>query len=232
MERPNFVLPGMDPFSVLDNEIARLKAFFSSLRPEDWKRPTRCDGWTVRDMLAHFDSDEEYDEACLNNSLKPLIGDVFDLDGFNDRQVKKRAYLSNEELLEQWRARQEGVRQAWQDLGLGAKIPTMIGLYPLRSQIWHLTSEYATHADDMDVEVPPGEQEKRILWRFQFSAFAVQEKKNPPDLELSGDRMVVTQEGRQISFSMEEFVAAVSARLKLPENRDDRCLIKALRSLA
>jgi hypothetical protein len=80
--------------------------------------------------------------------------------------------------------------------------------------------------------VPPGEQEKRILWRFQFSAFAVQEKKNPPDLELSGDRMVVTQEGRQISFSMEEFVAAVSARLKLPENRDDRCLIKALRSLA
>ena len=38
----------------------------------------------------------------------------------------------------------------------------------------------------MGVEVPPDAQQQRQLWRFQFSAFAVQEKKNPPGLEVQG----------------------------------------------
>lgn len=227
-----FGLPEVDPFSVLDREIARLNEFLTGLRQEQWHASTRCEGWTVRDMVAHLDSDEEYNEACLNDTLEALVADFTDLDGFNDRQIRKRAHLSNAEILNQWRARQARVRRAWEQLGLDAKIKTSIGPYPLHAQIWHITSEYATHADDLGVEVPPDEQASRIRWRVQFSAFAVQERDDSPALERREDRMLVTLRDHQLSLSLDDFVRAVSARLTLPKTPDDRRVIKALRTLA
>ena len=232
MEQKDFGLPDVDPFSTLDGEIARLNAFLTSLRPEDWKRPTRCEGWTVRDMVAHLDSDEEYNEACLNDKLEAMMADFTGLDAFNDRQIRKRAHLSNMEILRQWRDRQAGVRQAWEELGLGARIKTSIGPYPLHAQIWHITSEYATHADDMGVEIPPEDQQPRVRWRVQFSLFAVQEKENSPGLERRGDQIIISLRDHRISLSSEDFVAAVGARLAPPQNPDDRRVIEALRALA
>jgi hypothetical protein len=132
----------------------------------------------------------------------------------------------------QWRTRQARVRKNWEVLDLDTKIKTIVGPYPLRSQIWHITSEYATHADDMGVEVPPEAQQPRLSWRLQFSAFAVQEKKNPPGLERRGNRMIITMKQHHLSLSLEDFVAAVSARLALPHNQEDRRLIRELQTLA
>lgn len=232
MKQQDFGLPEVDPFLTLDREIARLNAFFTGLNQEEWQAPTGCEGWTVRDMVAHLDSDEEYNEACLSDNLEALMADFTGLDEFNDRQIRKRARLSNGEILKQWRTRQAHVRQAWEQLGLGARIKTSIGPYPLHAQIWHITSEYATHADDMGVKVPPDEQYPRLQWRIQFSLFAVQEREDPPGLERRGHQIIVTLKGRQLSLALEDFVAAVVARLSLPKNPDDRRLIEALRTLA
>jgi uncharacterized protein (TIGR03083 family) len=232
MEQQKFDLPEADPFFTLDEEIARLNAFFTSLSPTEWGASTRCEGWTIRDMVAHFDSDEAYNEACLDNTLEALAAGFSSIDEFNQRQVQNRAHLSTEEVLKQWRTRHDRVRKKWEALGLNTKITTIVGPYPLQAQIWHITSEYATHADDMGVKVPPKAQQPRLMWSFQFSAFAVQEKKNPPRLEHRGDRMIVTMKQHNLSLPMEEFVAAVSARLTLPQNQEDRQIIKALRTLA
>jgi len=232
MEPQTFSLPEKDPFPTLDSEINRLITFFTSLDPQDWKSPTRCEGWSIRDMVAHLDSDEEYNEACLNDSVATLIADFTSLDDFNERQIQKRAHLSNENILRQWRNRQSRVREAWEKLGFKAKIPTFIGPYPLHAQIWHITSEYATHADDMSVAVPPADQNPRLIWRFQFSAFAVQEKKNPPGLARKGNLMIVFSDQHRLSLSEEDFVSAVSARLPIPTDPRDRKLLAALRALA
>ncbi len=232
MEQQNFSLPEADPFITLDDEIARVNAFLTSLSSTDWEASTRCEGWTIRDMVAHFDSDEAYNEACLDNTLEDLAAGFSSIDEFNQRQVQIRAHLSNEEILKQWRTRQARVREYWEKLGLNAKITTIFGPYPLQAQIWHITSEYATHADDMDMKVAPDAQQQRLLWRFQFSAFAVQEKKNPPGLERKENRMIITMKQHHLSLSLEDFVAAVSARLALPQNQEDRQIIKALRTLA
>jgi uncharacterized protein (TIGR03083 family) len=232
METQNFGLPKEDPFAALDEEINRLRTFFSSLDPQDWKAPTRCEGWTIREMGAHLDSDEEYNEACLNNTVGALIAGFSSVDEFNAQQIQKRAHLSNREILDQWRARQARVRKAWEELGLDAKIPTFIGPYRLHAQIWHITSEYATHADDMGVEVPSDHQQPRHRWRFQFSAFAVQEKKNPPGLRREGDRMIIFGKEQRLSVSEADFVSAVSARLPVPKNPAHQKLIAALRTLA
>jgi uncharacterized protein (TIGR03083 family) len=232
MEQQNFSLPEADPFTTLDDEISRLNAFFTSLSPTDWGASTRCEGWTVRDMVAHFDSDEAYNEACLDNTLEALAAGFSSIDEFNQGQIQNRAHLSTGEVLKQWRTRQAKVRKKWEALGFNTKITTIVGPYPLRAQIWHITSEYATHADDMGVKVAPAAQQKRLLWRFQLAAFAVQEKKDPPGLERSGDRMIITLKQHHLSLSLEDFVAAVSARLELPQNQEDRQIIKALRALA
>ena len=232
METQIFDLPKNDPFSTLDREINRLSIFFTSLGPEDWKAPTHCEGWKVRDMVAHLDSVEEYNEACLNDTVATMIAGFTSMDEFNDQHIQKRARLSNEEILHQWRVRQAHVRKTWEQFGLEVEIPTFIGPYPLQAQIWHITSEYATHADDMGVQVPTEDQHQRLMWRFQFSAFAVQEKKNPPGLARKDDRMIIFKDQYQVSLSPEDFVAAVSARLPVPENPHDRKLLATLRTLA
>ena len=84
----------------------------------------------------------------------------------------------------------------------------------------------------MGVKVAPEAQQQRLMWRFQLSAFAVSEKKDPPGLEHRGDRMIITLKQHHRSLSLEDFVAAVSARLGLPQNQEDRQIIKALRALA
>jgi uncharacterized protein (TIGR03083 family) len=232
MSQEKFYLPDIDPFLTLDQEVARIQSYLDSLKPEEWKKPTRCEGWTVRDLVAHIDSGEEYNEACLKGTVADFISGYKDFDTFNSQMIKNRADLSNEEILEQWINRQARVREEWAKLGLGAKIQTAIGPYPLHSQIWHITSEYATHGDDMGVFVSEEEGEFRLMWRVQISLFAVQEKKNPPGLERADDVILVTFEGHRMALTDEDFIAAVSARLPLPENPEDRRNVESLRSLA
>jgi uncharacterized protein (TIGR03083 family) len=232
MEQQNFSLPEADPFITLDDEISRVNAFLTSLSSTDWEASTRCEGWTIRDMVAHLDSDEAYNEACLDNTLEALAAGFSSIDEFNQRQVQNRAHLSNEEILKQWRTRQARVRKEWEALDLNTKITTIVGPYPLRAQIWNIASEYATHADDIGVEVPREAQQPRLMWRFQLSAFAVQEKKDPPGLERRGNRVTITLKQHHLSLSLEDFVAAVSARLAPPQNQKDRQLITALQTLA
>jgi len=232
MSQEKFYLPDLDPFLTLDQEVARIQSFLDSLKPEEWKKPTRCKGWTVRDLLAHLDSDEEYNEACLNGTVTDFISGYKDFDTFNEEMIQKRANLSNEDMLEQWISRQTRVREEWAKLGLGAKIQTSIGPYPLLSQIWHITSEYATHGDDMGVFVAEEEGEFRLMWRVQLSLFAVQEKENPPGLERTDDVIIVTVGDHRMALSDEDFVAAVSARFPLPENPEDRRNVETLRALA
>ena len=232
MKQEKFSLPEENPFLILDQEIGRLNRFFDSLDEEGWTMQTRCDEWRVREMAAHFDSDEAYNEACLDDKLKERYANFTNLDDFNNTQVQMRASLSKEKILSQWRHRLSRVRKEWEELGLGAMIPTSIGPYPLHSQIWHIASEYATHGDDMYIDISEEEKESRLKWRVQFSLSAVQEKKNPPGLVRRDDQIIVSLGDHQIPLSLDDFVAAVSLRLPFPEEEADRKVIKSLRSLA
>lgn len=42
------------PPDLLSDEHADLAAFLRSLTPEQWDRPSLCDGWTTRDVVAHL----------------------------------------------------------------------------------------------------------------------------------------------------------------------------------
>lgn len=43
-----------DRIKVVHSEAKRLEQYLSSLSPDDWRRPSACDQWTVADVVAHL----------------------------------------------------------------------------------------------------------------------------------------------------------------------------------
>jgi uncharacterized protein (TIGR03083 family) len=223
------VLEGIDPYDVMDVEAARLDAYFSGLDAADWERPSACEGWTVKDLLAHLAGSEEYNHACLDDAIPALferLGKLgaADMDSFNQVGVEERADRSPEEVLAEWR---EACARTRRDLRArdGGDLSTSVGPYPVRWQAFHLASELATHADDISVPVTPQEAEARTAWRRQFARFVLTEMKPDVELRPSDAGTHVAAEGAQAVLSDDDLVAATNGRLG-----EDHPLLPSLRS--
>jgi uncharacterized protein (TIGR03083 family) len=88
-------------------EYERLLTLLRTLEPADWDRPTVCDGWRVKDMVAHLLGAAEANASLVENARQVLRGRgrVRDdgralVDGINDVQVDERRHLSPAELVE------------------------------------------------------------------------------------------------------------------------------------
>ena len=69
------ILDGLGPFELLDREAGRVHHLVTSA--PDWSRPSRCAGWTVRDMLGHLMSlEHDFVEATVGRlpEAQPLEG--------------------------------------------------------------------------------------------------------------------------------------------------------------
>jgi uncharacterized protein (TIGR03083 family) len=211
------VLEGLDPYDLMDAEMARLDGYFTGLDASAWVRPSACSGWTTRDMLAHLAASEEYNHACLDDALPAFLEGlgkrgVSDIDSFNAAGVADRAGRSSDELLAEWR---ETCGRTCRDLRArdGGEIPTMVGPYPVRWQAFHLASELATHADDIGVPVSAEEAEARADWRRRFALFVLSEVK--PDVEVSPCEggTSVSAEDQEAVLTDDELIAATNGRL-------------------
>ena len=94
-------LAGLNPFGIFDVEAARLDHFFSGLDDAGWDQPSRCPGWTVRDVLGHLAGEELYNHACLNGDLETFrammraAGITGGYDEFNQWCVRQRRGLAD-----------------------------------------------------------------------------------------------------------------------------------------
>lgn len=59
--------------SILQSEMRRLEAFLGTLVHEDWQRASRCDQWTVADVVAHLTT---MDQDCAARIGRALHGDA------------------------------------------------------------------------------------------------------------------------------------------------------------
>jgi uncharacterized protein (TIGR03083 family) len=223
-------LEDLNPFDIFDAEAARLEAYFSGLTEEEWNRPSRCAGWSVRDVLAHLAGEELYNHACLDDDLAGLFATlekegVADLASFNDWCVTTRRDLPVEEVLAEWRSKNGDTRRRMRERGAHDTLPTMAGPYPVGLQTFHYDSEYATHADDVGVPVAGSEEPGRSQWRARVGLFALSEKDTPVRVEETGDGYRVRLGEQSADLSRAEFVDATTARLP-----DDHPLPSALRT--
>jgi uncharacterized protein (TIGR03083 family) len=212
-------LDGLDPFDLLDQEAARLYAFFRSLPDDDsaWSLPTRCQGWNVRDVLGHLAAGEDYHRACLEGTVAALLkgfGErgATDLDSANALGVQDYADRAPGQLVEEWRAANAVSRGLFRERGDGS-VDTSIGEYPCRWQAFHVASELATHADDIDVLVTGDERDGRRAWRAPFSRFALSETKSDLSIKVAGGKTVVGDGTINVELDDDELIEAVAGRV-------------------
>jgi uncharacterized protein (TIGR03083 family) len=230
------VLRGLDPFDIFDTEAARLDAYFSRLTEPDWNHPSRDEGWSVRDVLGHLAGEELYNHACLDDDLDELAAllqkeGITGFNDFNEWCVRQRRGLPVGEVLEEWRRENGDTRRRMRALGADATLPTMAGPYPVGLQTFHYCSEYATHADDVNVPVEPGEEPGRTAWRAKVGIFALDEQGSPVRVEEIAGGLRVELDGRTAELSAADFVDATTARLS-PDHTLDPDLRTALVALA
>ncbi len=220
-------LRDIDPFDVLDAEYRRLDGFFSSLGADDWRRPTRCVGWTVRDMLAHMVGAERYNQACLDDTLASLFEEVeragvAGFDGYNEWSIATQADRPTDAVLATWQTMAHDTRRRLRARGRDGTITTSVGPYPAGLQAFHLASEAATHADDMDAPVSPEERTGRLAWRVAFSRVAVTEHDDAVTVEARDGATLVRAANAEDELPDEDFVAAVTGRLSEAHPLDPR----------
>jgi len=59
--------------SILQSEMRRLEEFLGTLSPEDWQRSSRCDQWTVADVVAHLTAMDQDCAARIGRALHSIL---------------------------------------------------------------------------------------------------------------------------------------------------------------
>ena len=218
-------LEGLGPYDLMAAEAARIDAFLSGLDEPDWKRASRCEGWSVRDLLAHLASSEDYNRACLDGTVQQFLAELgakgaTDLATANDIGIRELDGKAADEILATWRTRSSANREDFRARD-GGNVDSTVGDYPARLQAFHLAFELAVHADDVDVPVPAAELPARNAWMARFGRFALKELKSDIAIESHDGRTRVHAGNVDVDLDDELFVHAVAARLPAESGIDD-----------
>ena len=212
--RPELIAD-LDPFDLLDVECARVATFFERLDESAWSAPTRCTGWTVRDMLGHLAFVEDYNRAGLDGTLQELLASIEgdSLDDINAWGIRQRADLPAAEVLDQWRTANAAWRVEMRRRGRDGSVETMVGPYPSWQQAFYLADEYATHGDDVGVLVTEAEAAGRDAWRAQFTRYGVEEYERPVTILVVPEGNLVRGDDAEIVLDDHDLAEAGVGRL-------------------
>jgi uncharacterized protein (TIGR03083 family) len=226
-------LKGLDPYDLMKAEAGRLDRFFAGLQDPAWSQPSRCAGWSVRDVLAHLLSSEQYNTACLEGSVGDFLASVgargaTDLDSANELGIRELDDHSPAQLLDEWRDANGATIEGFRARD-GGDVDSSVGAYPARWQAFHLAFELATHADDVGVPVTPQEQAARNGWQAQFGRFALKELNKDLEIKAGNGTTQVRGDGVDVELPDAVFVQAVAARLDDdgPLDAEQRTLLSA-----
>jgi uncharacterized protein (TIGR03083 family) len=221
-------LQGLDPYDLMATEVARLDRFFAGLGDPEWQAPSRCAGWSVRDVLAHLAATEDYNRACLDGTVQQFLGEMgakgaTDIATANEIGIRELDNQTPQQVLDTWRTRAAENREDFRARD-GGSVDSSVGAYPARLQAFHLAFELATHADDVAVPVTSDEATARNGWQVSFGRFALKELK--PDIAIDGHdgRTHVRLGDVDVDLADEQFVQAVAARLPEDSGLDDEAV--------
>jgi len=210
-------LAGLNPYDLMAEEGARLDRHFSNLGDADWAQASRCDGWSVRDVLAHLAASEAYNRACLDGTVQQFMGEMgakgaTDLATANDVGIREYDGQSPDDILAAWRADSARNREEFRARD-GGDVDSSVGAYPARWQAFHLAFELATHAGDVYVPESAAESEHRTDWQARFGRFALKEAKPDVVVDAKADSTRVRTGDVDVELPNAEFVQALAARV-------------------
>ncbi len=133
--------------TLLRTELERFVALVETLEPDDWRQPTACTAWTVRDMVAHqaggYASGTSYKEMIRQYSVRPKRGQLPE-DAVNALQLREREAKSPAELVAELRQVGPIAAAKWAfqfRLARSVAIPHAVGgVLSLRHLMWVIHS--------------------------------------------------------------------------------------------
>jgi uncharacterized protein (TIGR03083 family) len=84
------------PQAWVGEQLQRLHDALATLSEEDWRRPSLCEGWTLRHVIAHLTMASRYSPEAFGQEL---AADGFDFGTMSDRLAERDSARSPQELL-------------------------------------------------------------------------------------------------------------------------------------
>jgi uncharacterized protein (TIGR03084 family) len=166
----------------LGQQHAELDGLVRDLDDAGWNRPSRCDGWTVADVLLHLAQTDEAAIASLGGGLDGLTRswqNVANVDDAADDMVAAERGRSGPELYDRWRSGTIELRSALGDDDPSRRVPWVAGELSVRTLTATRLSEAWIHTGDVAVAfgpLPPATDRlrhiARLAWRTLPYAFA------------------------------------------------------------
>jgi uncharacterized protein (TIGR03084 family) len=176
----------MDEISALAEQQAELSDLLTPLTADGWSRPSRCEGWSVGDVVLHLAQTNEmaigsaqgrFDEALA--VLTQGVETAGNVDDGADLMVRHERGLPVDVLFERW---QQGARTLVGALSEGdphRRVDWVAGPLSVRTLATTRLAETWIHtgdvADALDVTVEPADRLRhiaRLAWRTLPYAFA------------------------------------------------------------
>lgn len=101
----------------------RLLATVQGFTDDDWAQPTRCEGWTARDVILHLDSTNTFWNFAISAGLQgepTTFLTTFDPVTSPPQHVSRVGDISSAEVLDRFRASTSALVELWRSLDDGA----------------------------------------------------------------------------------------------------------------
>jgi len=142
--------------AVLAQQHAELAALIDGLDDEGWARPSRCEGWTVADVVLHLSQTDEMALASAEHRLGEYsarategLGPIGDVDDLADAMVAKERGRPGPEVGERWREGAARVRAALQAGDPHDRVDWVAGKLSLRTLATTRLAEAWIHSGDV-----------------------------------------------------------------------------------
>jgi uncharacterized protein (TIGR03084 family) len=173
-------------FTALREQHARLDDLLDDLRAEDWHLPTRCDGWTVADVVLHL---AQSDELALASAQGRFTDELELLASGPDRQgnvddgaaamVARERGMSLDALARRWRTGAAQLRVALGERDPHQRVDWVAGRLSIRTlattrlaECWIHTGDVCAALGRVQAETDDLEHVARLAWRTLPYAFA------------------------------------------------------------
>jgi uncharacterized protein (TIGR03084 family) len=180
-----------DVMAALAEQQDELAGLLASMAPDGWRRPTRCEGWVVADVILHLAQTNDFAIASAERRLDRWGGG--DVDAAAAAAVESERGLPDAALQQRWLASTQALRDALDKCDPHDRLSWVAGTLSAHTLATTRLAETWIHTDDvadaLGVALAPTHRLRhiaRLAWRTLPYAFATAERAlaGPVALEL------------------------------------------------
>jgi uncharacterized protein (TIGR03084 family) len=175
-----------DVVAALADQQAELSALLAGRPESDWRRPTRCEGWDVSDVVLHLAQSDEIAIASATGRFAEAVAELAEgvertgsVDDGVARLVDRQRGLSTAEILERWSAGASELLGVFNAMDLSTRVNWVAGELAARTLVTTRMSETWIHTGDVaeafGVPLPATDRLRliaRLAWRTLPYAFS------------------------------------------------------------